>query len=63
MAVLLLGIAWLNALHLNAEPEPPDRQSRQIEQSVGTDERGAVIRSDSLGRPKVTKKLFENGEA
>ena len=35
MAAVLLRVARLDALDVDTEPEPPDGEPRQIEQSVG----------------------------
>lgn len=46
MAAVLLRVAGLDPLDLDAEPEPPDRELRQVEQGVGRSEGYAVVGPD-----------------
>lgn len=62
VAAVLLRMAWLDALDVDAEPEPPDRQPRQIEQSVGTGEGHAIVGSDRLGQAELLEAALEHGE-
>src|SRR5215475_8062307 len=59
MAAVLLRMSRLDALDLNAEPEPPHRQLRQIEQSVRAGERYAVVRADRERKSALCKQSFE----
>src|SRR3546814_13857961 len=43
-------LAWFDAFDLNAEPEPPDRELRQVVEPVGAGEGNAVVRADGVGR-------------
>ena len=38
MAAVMLGMAGLDALDADAEPQPPDRELGEVEQAVGTGE-------------------------
>ena len=58
MPAVLLRVAGLDALDLDAEPEPPDRQLGEIEQGIRTGERHAVIGADGLGEAEP----FERSE-
>ncbi len=57
MAAVLLRMARLDALDLDAEAEPPDRELAEAKERIGTCERNAVIGADGL-RQAV---LLENG--
>lgn len=59
---VLLRIAWLDALDFDAEPEPPDRQPRQIEQSVGTGEGYAIVVPDRVGQAELLEDALVHGE-
>jgi hypothetical protein len=48
MAAVLLWVAGLDALDLNAEPEPPNGELGEIEEGVRTGEGNAVIGADGL---------------
>jgi len=51
MAAVLLRLAGLDPLDLNAEPEPPDRQAAEVEQAIGGGKRDAVIGTDAERQP------------
>src|SRR5580700_7285854 len=59
MAAVLLGVAWLDALDGDTEPEPPDGKLGEVEQAVGTGEGNAVIRPDGLGETPLPEELLE----
>src|ERR1051325_6234616 len=46
VTAVLLRMAWLDALDCNAEPEPPDRELREMEQGIGTGKGHAVVGAD-----------------
>lgn len=62
VAAVLLRLARLDALDVDAEPEPPDRQPRQVEQSVRTREGSAVVGSDRPGQAELLEDALEHGE-
>jgi hypothetical protein len=62
MPAILLRVARLDALDVDTEPEPPDGEPRQIEQSVGASERHSVVGSDRLGQAELLEDAIENGE-
>ncbi|HVO02721.1 MAG TPA: hypothetical protein VMT54_11000 [Candidatus Cybelea sp.] len=45
---VLLRVAGLDALDLDAAPEPPDRELGEVEEAVGAGERHAVVGADSV---------------
>src|SRR5215217_1972010 len=57
MPAVLLWVARLDALDLDAESEPPDGELGQIEEGICTGERNAIIGANGLGQSE----LFENG--
>ena len=62
-AAVLLRATWLDALDLDAEPEPPDRQPAQAEEGIGACERDAVIGANGLGRPNSLNTASNTGNA
>jgi hypothetical protein len=58
-AAVLLRMSRLDVPDLNAEPEPPHRQLRQIEQPVGAGERHAVIGADCEQQSALGKQAIE----
>src|ERR1700730_17767325 len=62
MAAVLLRAAGLDALDLDAEPEPPDRQLAQPEECAGTCEGHAVVGADGLGQAELLEQGLEYGE-
>jgi hypothetical protein len=55
VAAVLLGMAWLDALDLDAEAKPPDRELREVEKGVGTCEGTPLSVRMALGRPNSLK--------
>ena len=47
MAAVLLRVAGLDALELDAEPEPPDRELGEVEEGIRAGEGNTVIGADS----------------
>ena len=56
VTAVLLRMAGLDALDANAQPQPPDRQLAQVEQSMRGSERHAVIAADVGGQAALFKK-------
>lgn len=46
VSAILLRAAWLDALDLDAEAEPPDGQTAEAEQGIGAGEGAAVVGPD-----------------
>jgi len=62
VAAVLLRVARLDALDLDAEPEPPDREPGEIEQGIGACERHAIVGADGIGKAKLLEDAFEHRE-
>src|SRR6266581_1758019 len=62
-AGVLLGVARLNPLDANTEPEPPDRELAQIKQGVRGSEGHAVIAADVGGQAALLKKPLKHSES
>src|SRR6266700_2829541 len=62
VAAVLLGMARLDALDLDAEPQPPYGQLRQVEQGVGTGEGHAVVGADGDRQATLCEQPLEGGE-
>jgi len=56
MAAVLLGMAGLNAFDCDPEPQPPDRELRELKQSVRGSERDSVVRADCAGQAAFPEK-------
>src|SRR5689334_11641448 len=61
VAAVLLRMTWLDALDGDAEPEPPDRKLRQIEQGIGTGKGDAIVGANGQWQPAVAKQPLEGG--
>jgi len=57
MASVLLRMARLDALDLDAEPEPPNGELGEVEEGIRTGEWNAVIGADGFGQAE----LLESG--
>ena len=62
MAAVLLRMAWFDALDLDAEPQPPDRELGEVEEGVRACERPAIIGADGLGEAKFLEDGLEHPE-
>src|ERR1700681_1885994 len=62
MAAVLLRMARLDPFDADAQPEPPDREFAQVEQSVSGSEGHSVIAADAGGHAALLKKPFKHGE-
>ena len=62
MAAVLLWVARLDALDLDAEPEPPDRQLAEPEECIGACEGNGVIGADGLGQAELLEDGLEYRE-
>src|ERR1700682_2056034 len=63
VTAILLGMAWLDPFDADAEPEPPNRQLAQVEESVSGSERNTVIAADVGGQAALLKKPFKHDES
>jgi hypothetical protein len=62
VTAILLRVARLDTLNLDAETQPPHREPGKTEDGIGGGKGPAIIGSDGLGQAKVFESLFENGE-
>ena len=62
VAAILLRVAGLDALDLDAEPEPPDRELGEVEEGIRTREGDAVIGADGLGQAELLENGLEYGK-
>lgn len=62
VAAVLLRLAGFDALDRDAEPEPPDGELGEVEQSIRTGEGNAVVRSDGGWQAALDKQLLERGK-
>ena len=53
VAAVLLRVAGLDALDLDAEPQPPDRELAEPVEGIGTGEGDAVVGADGLGQAEL----------
>src|SRR5205807_2793108 len=63
MTAVLLGVARLNPLNANTEPEPPDRELAQVKQGVRGSERHTVIAADVGWQAALLKKPLKHSES
>jgi hypothetical protein len=56
MTAVLLGMAGLDALDGDAEPQPPDGEPREIEQAIGAGEGTPLSERMAAGRPRSPKR-------
>ena len=63
MPSVLLGMAGLDHLDSDSQPEPPDCQSTESKQSVGRCKRDSVVRADRCRQTQLLKGSLEYGES
>src|SRR3546814_18544993 len=56
----MLRLAWFDAFDLNAEPDPPDRELRQVVEPVGAGEGNAVVRADGVGQAALLEQALKD---
>ena len=59
MPAVLLRMAGLNALDRDAQAQPPDRQSRKLEQSMRGSEGHAVVGADRARQAALSEKALK----
>src|SRR6202047_4735566 len=62
LAAGLWGMARLEALDGNAEPQPPNGESAQVEETIGRGEGHAVVGTDGLGQAAFLKQALKSGK-
>jgi hypothetical protein len=59
VAAILLRMARFDALDRNAEPEPPHRRLREVEQGIWTGEGHAIIGADGQRHAALAEQPLE----
>src|SRR5581483_15790 len=59
---VLLRMAGLDALDLDAEPEPPDGELGEIEEAVGAGKGNAVVGADRPWSAALVEELLKGGD-
>src|ERR1700675_2664685 len=62
VAAVLLRMARLDALDGNAEAQPPNGESAQIEEAIGRSEGHAVVGTNGLRQAPFLKQALKSGE-
>jgi len=62
MAPVLLRAARLDALDVDAQAQPPDRQLAEVEQCIGACERNPIVGADGVGQAELLERVLEHGE-
>src|SRR6185369_2046850 len=62
MAAILLGMTGTNAFDADAQAQPPHRQFRKIEESVGGSKGHAVVGTNRLGQTAFPEQSFKGQE-
>jgi hypothetical protein len=59
MAPVLLRAAGFDALDIDAEPQPPDREFREIEKGVWASEGNSVVGANRIGQAALAEQPLE----
>lgn len=62
MAAVLLGMARLDTLDVDAQAQPPYGKLGQVEQRIGAGEGNAVVGPDGGGQAALPEQLLEGGD-
>lgn len=62
MTAVLLRTARLDALDVDAQAQPPDRQLAEVEERVGAGEGNAIVGPDGAGQAELLENALEHGE-
>src|ERR1700724_4389027 len=62
MAAVLLRMARLDSLDVNAEPQPPNGESAQVEEPIGRGEGHAVVGTNGLGQAAFPKQALKGSK-
>jgi hypothetical protein len=62
MAAVLLGMAGLDALDLDPEPQPPHREPAQPEEAMRAREGNAVVGANGLGKSELLERALEHAK-
>jgi len=63
MASVLLRVAGPDAFDADAEPEPPDRELREVVEPVGAGEGQAVVGADRVRQTPLPEEMLKGLEA
>lgn len=59
MTAVLLRLTGLDALDGDTQSQPPDRELRQIEETIGAGKGDTIVGADGLGQTALLEQLFE----
>jgi hypothetical protein len=62
VAAVLLQLTWLDALDLDAEPQPPDGEFGEVEESIWASARHTIVGADSRRQVTLLKQAMEGGD-
>ena len=62
MAAVLLRMTGLDSLDSNAEPQPPNGESAQVEEPIGRGKGHTVVGTNGLGQAAFFKQALEGGK-
>ena len=63
MAAVLLRMARLDSLDGNAEPQPPNSESAQVEQTIGRGEGHAIVGTNGLRQAAFLKQALKGSKS
>src|ERR1700721_3728938 len=63
MAAVLLRMARLDSLDGNAEPQPPNSESAQVEQTIGRGEGHAIVGTNGLRQATFLKQALKGSKS
>src|SRR5260370_12494404 len=62
MAAVLLRMARLDSLDGNAEPQPPNSESAQVEETIGRGEEHAIVGTNGLRQAAFLKQALKGSK-
>jgi hypothetical protein len=62
VAAVLLRLTWLDALDLDAEPQPPDGEFGEVEESIWAGEGNPVVGADGIWQSAFGEQALKYGD-